>query len=205
MRLMLVEAPAAEPLSLADMKLQLRLPAGYTAEDATLGRVIRASRHRVERWTWRRLIDQGVAMVTAGFVGSRGGLLLPTAPISSVVEVAYRDADGAPQVLDPESYYLDGTEGEPMTLRPARGFAWPAVDRESAEPVRVTVRAGWADAAALSAEAEDLVAAVAMLATHLFDNRGQQTVGSTVGRNVVVAEELAAPWRLPVAVSGGGV
>lgn len=199
MRTRVTIPPVAEPLDLAAMRQQLRLPAGYVDEDAVLQRVVRAGRHLVERWTWRRLLDQELELVACGFAGQRGaGLTMPTAPVTSIVSIAYTDAAGAVQALDPAAYYLDESDGDPATLRPTAGHSWPAVETRCAAPVRVLIRAGWPDVAALQAAAEDLVAATALMATHLYDFRGQQQTGTIVSRNVLTAQEIAAPWRLPV-------
>lgn len=58
-----IAAPASEPVSLSEARAYLGIPAGFTARDAEITRLIAAARMRVEHDTGRSLITQARALV----------------------------------------------------------------------------------------------------------------------------------------------
>src|SRR5688500_14539541 len=115
MKRMLIEAPAVEPVPLAEMKAHLRLDGAE--EDALIGALIAAARVAVETEIRRVLIAQG----WRAFVDlwASGGLMLPVVPAISVEEVRAVDAGGAASVLDPEDYEFTAVDGTLKLIRPA--------------------------------------------------------------------------------------
>jgi len=94
MTLITLIAPAVEPVTVAEMRDQVRQDS--TAEDALLASYIRAARVRVEGFTRRRLIGQEVEFRRDGL----GGVIrLPVDPVISLDQITYLDTAGTEQVL----------------------------------------------------------------------------------------------------------
>jgi uncharacterized phiE125 gp8 family phage protein len=146
MSLYLVTAPAAEPVSLADVKLHLRVDS--TAEDDLIAGLITAARDYLEAFTRRAIPRQTWDWKLDAFpCGSE--FYLPKAPCASVTSITYIDTDGTSQTLATSVYDTDLPTG-PMA-RAGRVFlkyqqVWP---QTRSIPNAVTVRfvAGYADSA----------------------------------------------------------
>ena len=59
-RIQVTTAPAVEPVSTADAKTHLRIPASATSEDSYIDALVTAARLYVEEYTERKLITQTV-------------------------------------------------------------------------------------------------------------------------------------------------
>jgi uncharacterized phiE125 gp8 family phage protein len=116
----IITAPAAEPISLAQAKQYLRLEEDEIGFDAELAQQIAGARGRIESATNTRLITQTVDLRASGFADLER---LPIGPIASIAEISYRDQSGAPQTRGPEDVELDGT-GLEMAVRSLSG-PWP--------------------------------------------------------------------------------
>lgn len=137
-----ITPPAAEPVTLAQMRQHLRddpdLPAD-AAEDDDLGSKIAAAREMLEHRLQRAIGDQVLEIALDAFPAD--GVKLPMPPAREIVSVAYVDADGVFQTMDPLGYWLDDYQS-PAWLLPAAGTAWPTT-AERANAVRVRYRAGY--------------------------------------------------------------
>jgi hypothetical protein len=140
-----------EPLTLAEMKLHLRVDAGITTEDAEISALITVARLWIEDFTGRALIDQqwtlrvgefierpaifGAMIVSGVMPQSPAGIGLYRSPVLAVVSAASLDADGVETALAADDYRL----AEPKSK-------WPRIMGLSAGTAyRVTFRAGYAD------------------------------------------------------------
>ena len=161
MGLTLVTPPAAEPLTLAEVKAHLRIDTGD--EDTLLTGLIEAARLHLEgkdgwlnrafitqTWDWTRDCfpvwwhEQKHFGVWPGPYPV--GLAVPLAPLQSVTHIKYIDPDGVEQTLDPAKYMVD-TKSAPARIFPAYEEVWPPI---RFVPNAVTVRfvAGYGAAAA---------------------------------------------------------
>ena len=102
--------------------------------------------------------------------GARSITLWPT-PLLEVVAITYLDPAGTLQPLDPADYEAV-TDEEPGRVEFRNGFNWPATS-DVARPVTITYRSGYADVALIP---PSLLAAVRILASHLYENREAATV-----------------------------
>jgi Phage gp6-like head-tail connector protein len=157
--LRLVSGPAAEPVSLQDAKLHLRVE--VTDDDALISRLIKAARQQAETRLNRALVNQTWELVLDSWplasplnwgrpFGVIQSLNMPAIPASeiritnpdlaSVTSISYLDPAGTTQVLDPATYVV--LAGTPGRIFPATGRTWPAV---RTLPGAITVRyvAGW--------------------------------------------------------------
>jgi uncharacterized phiE125 gp8 family phage protein len=158
MSLLLIVAPAAEPLSVEDARAFLKLDA--TEDDALLQALIVAARMHVEAATRRFLVTQ---TWRCGFgVIPRGGVLsLPVAPVQAVAAVRLVERPGDPVGLATADWTADLAASPPRVRlggRPARlggvevdavaGFGPPAaVPPALCQAIRVLVASWYEDRA----------------------------------------------------------
>ncbi len=165
--------PSGEPITLADLKLHLRVDAGDTSQDVNLAAYLAAVRAWIERiagiaflaQTLEWAIDQfpwaeGASQRLAGgwpatgltplrtLADNRfGAIVLPRPPLVSVTSVKYLDQTGALITMD-SSLYLVDARSTPGRLTPAYGTWWPTT-RWQPNAVIVQYAAGYANAAAV--------------------------------------------------------
>lgn len=175
MQILVTAAPTVEPVSLADVKGQLRVL--HTNEDATIARLARVARSMIEGKVSRALMDQGIRLELPAFPVS-GVIRLPRPPVISVTSVHYRDTAGATQTLDPSLYVFTADELTPR-ITIADGAAWPETQTHPAA-VFVDYRAGFGTTP--EAVPEDLRHAILLTVEHFYANRGATVEGS---RNVL--------------------
>jgi uncharacterized phiE125 gp8 family phage protein len=158
-----VVGPAAEPVTLEQLKRHARLPLDLDEEDGEVVAYGKAARRLVEKRTALRFVDQTLATTFEAFPCGSDPLRLPWAPVRSLVAVTYRDEAGAEATLDPAAYRLKGeTPGEVRLVDvDAR---WP-----DGSEVRVEYVAGHGDGP--DDVPEDARLAVCVLAAHWYQTR----------------------------------
>lgn len=225
--LRVVEAAAGYPVSLADAKENLRV--SYPHEDKRIKSLIAAATDWAQAETRRVFMNTRVmirmdrfpcASDSAELVGDphgqwfyvrpdpsrkksankrSGSILLPGGNVSAINEIAYTDADGAPQTLTgPTSgtpgtdYQEDLTDDEwPFIYPPATG--WPSVDSSAVNAVSIDYQAGWQDAAAIP---QSIVQAIQFKVADMFTIRDTSDAGSKSDL-LRVAEDLLSPYVVP--------
>lgn len=186
--------PAAEPVSLDELKAQLRID--HADEDDLLGELIAAARECVEDDTARALVTQTWQLTLDRFPRGCASsadyrvIELRRPPVQSVTSVTYYDADAVEQTLDPSAYHVS-TAGAPGRLVLADGESWPVTECGRPGAVTVTFACGYgADGSAVPAAAKH---AIKLLCGHWYRNR--EAVGS-VGKEVAKSYDwLAAKLR----------
>jgi hypothetical protein len=173
----LIVPPLAEPLSLVDAKAQLRLDADQTADDMLIGAYVTAARIHVENLirrqivmaTFRLTLDRFPWRVPAysGVYGDPravpiphfdvGRIVLPSPPLQQVTRVAYVDAGGAAQTMDPALYFVDD-QAEPARVMSAAGTSWPSTLGQI-NSLSITYTAGWMVPFAVDATADTVTPA----------------------------------------------
>ncbi|MBL8579002.1 MAG: phage head-tail connector protein [Mesorhizobium sp.] len=103
--------PAAEPVTLAEVKAHLRIAHG--SEDTLLAGLIRAAREDLERATGIALIDQSWRLALDAWP-SQGCALIMIHPVREVLSVTAYGTAGEASLVDPADYQLD------TLSRPAR-------------------------------------------------------------------------------------
>lgn len=142
--LTLLQAPAAEPLSLADAKTHLRVDGDD--EDALISALIVAARNHAESITGRALVTQRRRLTLPAFpAGEDLSIELPKPALQSVQSVTYLDGDGVRQTLAGHQVVTDELVGRVL---PAYGAVWPAC-RETPGSVVIDYTAGYGDAYAV--------------------------------------------------------
>lgn len=137
--------PAAAPVTLPEAKVHLRVDS--TDEDAYITALIEVARVTAEDRLQRTLVSTPWRLLADAFPACGRALELPMAPVLSVTQVQYLDADGALQTLPDTDYLLAATPlGHELALPP--GGAWPSTQAHRPGAVTVTYTAGYGATAA---------------------------------------------------------
>lgn len=111
MALILSVPATVEPVSLAEIKLYLRLSTVVTTEDDLLNSYIKVARNQAENFMKRQIIDAGWELLLPSFPSlSTGAITLPRPPLSTVVSevvVKYTDTAFSVQTLASTFYTID--------------------------------------------------------------------------------------------------
>jgi uncharacterized phiE125 gp8 family phage protein len=166
MNLALISPPAAEPVTLADMKLHLRV--SHSSEDALISGLIKAAREELEQATGLALIAQGWRLYLDCWPG-RQTVLIHKAPVIALTAVTVYDAAGAPSSPSLSGFVLD------RFSRPAR----IAIPDSVADPgkklngIEIDFTAGFG---VTGVDVPDgLKRAIMLLAAHWYEFRGAET------------------------------
>lgn len=134
-----ITAPTAEPLTLEEVKANLRIV--NPDEDDDLSRMIRAARQMAEERLNRALMPQALAFGADAFCTV---LKVPRPPLIEIDSLKYIDTDGDEQTMPDTGYLVDGFS-DPPTISAAPGTSWPSTRAQSGAVV-VQYQAGYADA-----------------------------------------------------------
>lgn len=189
----LVTAPTAEPMTLAQAKLHLRVDDDITADDALIGALVTAARRWCEQYTGRALVQQTWDLrqdCNYGFIE------IHKVPLQEVSAIFYIDEDGVEQTLDTDLYDVD-IYSEPARITPAWNETWPDY-RAVPNAWRVRFVAGYSVGSpadlAQNVPAE-LIAAMKLVIGHLYENRESVVLNGVPQVVPQGAEYLAHPYR----------
>lgn len=188
-RLELLEAPATDPVTLAETKLRLRVD--ISADDSGISRLIASASAHAEKICRRAFVTQRWALVLDAF--PRDCFIdLPLPPLASVESITYIDADGASQTMAPAAYMVDklGIVGRVFL---AYGESWP-VTRAQPMAVRIEFTCGYGNAAAVPAP---IVSAILLTVAHLDQNREAVITGTIVAELPLGVNALLSPYVVP--------
>lgn len=171
-----LEGPAVEPVSLAEVKAFLRLE--HDEEDGLLSALIRAARQFCESSVRRRLIRQRLRLVSDDLYPVHR---LPAGPVQRVEQVVLMDAQGRADVLPEAAYVVSGDRLASLTR-------WP----EPRRPVggfRVDYQVGYGETP--EDVPEPLRQGIRMLVAHWYENR---EAVQDIGQSAMMPLGVAALW-----------
>lgn len=162
MTMTLVTPPAAEPVTLAEMKDYLRLSS--TSEDDLISGLLASARETVERSTGTALITQTWRLYCDKWPAS-GLVRIARYPVAQIESVTAYDPEGDATVLAADDIFLDAT------TRPARLYlSATAVALRPLNGLEIDFIAGFGDA---GADVPDgLKHAIKVLVAHWYEFRG---------------------------------
>ena len=181
----LVTAPAAEPVTLAELKEQAHIDG--SAEDAYLSALITAARELVERVTGRLIITQTWRLTLDNWPGADheewwdgvregpitlldgGWVELRKSPIAAITSVVTKDESDTETTWAATNYYLAKQPNGYGRLTRKTGSVWPIVVNRFAGAIVITFTAGYG--AAASAVPMALRHAIKMCAAHWYEHR----------------------------------
>lgn len=183
---MLIPPSVTPPaVSLADIKLHLRIDADNTAEDALLSGLIDAATRQAEHITGRALVTQSLQLWLSAWPGE--AIELPRPPVTAITSIVYYTPAGAEGLVPPEDYTLIPDGIKPYVLRLAN--SWPdAGDKPGS--IRVTYSAGYGNAAAVPG---GIVAWIKCQVGSLYANR--ESVGASQIAALPYVDGLLDPYR----------
>ncbi|MFA5160924.1 MAG: head-tail connector protein [Elusimicrobiales bacterium] len=189
---LLIAAPAAEPVTLAEQKSHSRVE--FADEDVLIGGLIKTARECVEMLTNRKLITQRWR-VYLDELPPDGIITLPFAPVSAVEFVRFWDANAVGTVLSATTYYAD-VMGEPARILPKDNWQIPSAEFRRANGIEVGFGCGYG--AAGTNVPESLRQAVRFLAAHWYENRIAVSDAANVRFEELPmgVQYLLAPYRL---------
>lgn len=171
--------PAAEPLTLEEVKHHLRVDG--TEEDMRIEELIQAAREYCEEITGRALIRQGFQFYPE-FVQQRK-IYLPRAPLIEVDSVTFFFEDESTQVVDPAAYLVD-TADQPGSILLKKDYDWPeevTLELREINPVMITYSSGYGDDG--SAVPRRIRQAMYLLIGHWWENR-EDSITAVVIANI---------------------
>lgn len=174
--LKVTSAPATEPVTLAQMKVQVHLDSDLTAEDDKLTTDIAEARLYAETYLKRALITQTLRYSLDSF--PCGHIRLPRPPLISVTSVVYINSSGSPITLTAGTDYTVDIYSEPGLIVLPYGTSWPAA-RCQHDAVVITYVAGYGAAAAVP---QNLKEAILLRAAGSYMQREGIVVGSIVSK-----------------------
>jgi uncharacterized phiE125 gp8 family phage protein len=213
MRLVLSQhtAQTAEPISLTEAKLHLRLAtdatgaALYTAEDALLTAIISAARAVAEAEQWRALVLQGFDLFLDDWPCGNE-IKMPSPPLRSVESIQYRDSAGDLNTFPTTDYEVD-VDSTPGRVMLGYQKSWPSVTLSPKNPIRIRFWSGYVVPFTANATTDVLTAA-----NHPFvdgDKVRLSVSGGTLPAGLAVmtdfyARDVVAGVSLKLALTAGG-
>jgi uncharacterized phiE125 gp8 family phage protein len=190
MTLKIITAPVAEPITLEEAKLHLRVD--VDDDDDLIEALITAARETAEHLTGRSLITQTWERLLDAFPEAE--IELGRAPVQSITSITYVDEAGDEQTMAAEDYSLDASTIPGWVLPSASLASWPnALDTANAVRVRFVCGYG-ADGSAVPA---GIRAWMKLQIGTLYKMRESVVAGvSVTDLSSTYAERLLDPYRL---------
>jgi uncharacterized phiE125 gp8 family phage protein len=166
----ILTAPAAKPITLAELKTHLGVT--DSDRDTLLTGYLDTAIEHVESMTGRKLITQTWKLILDGPVRN---IKLPFGQLQSVSSIVYIDSDESPITVATSDYYVGGVGTDEGKISFVSTFAFPALYEY--EPITITFICGYGLAVAVP---EAFTSAILLFVEDLFyggtDN--QKTVES---------------------------
>lgn len=194
MALILVTGPTAEPVTLGEAKLHLRVD--IDDDDDLIEALIAAAREYVERLCRPQLalITQTWTLVLDETPGDT--ITLRPYPLQSVSSIKTISDAGVEATYSSSGYQVD-TSSEPGRVRLKSGYSWPSTTLQALNGFQVTFLAGFGDDP--SEVPQQIRQAVLLLIGHWYENREVQiTTGAVPASLAFTVMALLAPWRREV-------
>jgi uncharacterized phiE125 gp8 family phage protein len=183
--------PAAEPVSLADLKEHLRVDT--TAEDDLITSLGEAAREWVEQVCGMQLVEATLRDDLDGFPDE---IRLGRYPVQSVSSITYTDTNGDTQTWASSNYQTD-LGAKPARIRAAYGVSYPST--RSFKSVSITYVAGYASGGSPTDHGfnvpSSIKAAIKLLVGHWYTHR-MAVMPMQMHEAPMAVQSLLAPYRL---------
>lgn len=165
MALKLISAPASDPVTVDELKLQLSM--NVAGDEILLSDLIKSATLHGEGMSKRKFITQ-TWDYSLDYLPSC--IEIPYSPLQSIASFKYIDMQGVEQTLATNQYKVDSSSILGRIV-PAYGVVWPNV-RNEVNCVTIRFVCGYGSPSNVPA---DIKRAILMLASHWFNYRGVTT------------------------------
>jgi uncharacterized phiE125 gp8 family phage protein len=170
----LVIAPVIEPVSLAELKAQLRIDS--SDEDELLTSIIKSAREFTEDQLRRALLTQTFDYCIQGWP-RRNYIKLPFGNLQSVTSIKWKDTDATETTLVVTTDYLVETNGDKCgRIVLPYGASWPSGTLYPSNPITIRFVCGWTTTALIPSKIKQ---AILMIAADLWSNRELQVFANS--------------------------
>lgn len=190
MGLVLITAPAVEPVTTAELKAHCRIDS--SAEDTYLDTLIATARGAAELFTGRAFINQTWEL-SMDIEPGLPVLRLPFPPLSSVTSFKWYDEDDVETTFAVTNYRVDTSDHQGGRIALRESHTWPTNLRYT-NGIVIRFVAGYGSAAA--SVPEPLRHAVKLLAAHWYENREPVNVGNIVTDIPFMVQHLLWPYKV---------
>ena len=160
--------PATEPVTLAEMRLWLKIDDGDTADNDIIESLIATARQKAEQYTNRSFIDQSW---TIRYNVPCDSFRLPKPPLDSVTSINIIADDGTATLQSSDDYQV--IAGEASTVFLESGNTWTSSTRPYGQMV-VVYKSGYSD------DADDLddslKTTIKQLTAYFYENREETKI-----------------------------
>jgi len=169
--------PAAEPLSLMEVKDNLRLDQDAHTEDNLLNAYIKAARRHAEMvLSWRAFITQTWELWLDAWP-DKNYIEIPLPPLQSISSIKYYDTDDTEATFS-SSYYFVDTKSEPGRVVLNYGRSWPTTTLRPANGFCITFVAGYGDSP--YDVPEEFRQGLLLIVGHFYEHREEVVAGSVI-------------------------
>lgn len=201
MRLEIITPSTAEPLTIEEVKDQLRIEQGETGEDNLLRGFIRAARTRAENYTGRTLMRQTKKYYIDNWpVGEY--IEIPDPPLIAIQSscLTYVNSTGETNVVwsSGDNQWEIDKNSEPGRLYLKYGEDWPNETLWNHDAVRIQFICGYGTTGRgySTAVPENIKLGMKMLISHWYENRENTLVGQTINKIPDATEALWSDYRV---------
>jgi len=189
--LRLVTPPAAEPLTLDQVKRALRLPLDYLDEDTELAEILASARNELEQEYNIRFVVQTVELLLQNFP-REPFIRFPIWPVQEVLYLKYTDTAGTVRQMEIDSLSATFAVLTRLYRKPAQVVLpfskfWPSTILQTADPIAIGLKVGFVTGE--SPEGLPMppmgLSAIKRLCEHGYRYKGAVTLGS-----LLTSEEL---------------
>lgn len=189
MPIKLTTAPAAEPITRANVKTKLGIASADTSSDTQIDWMIPAARRWVENRTGRALISQTWTLYLDAFPSL---IVLPLGRVSAVNSVKYTATDGTLTTLSAADYQTD-LVGDYARIAPSYSAnVWPVTRCNTLNAVQIEFVAGYG--AAGSNVPDDIIEALYRIVGHWLNNQAAIEQGTSITRVPFAVEQMLSPY-----------
>lgn len=183
-----ITSVTAEPVSLAEAKLQLRLDdiGGSHPHDGLIAGLITSAREFAQHYTGRALAPQTLEIALDAFP-REAYIDLPRPPVTSVSSIKYDDEDNVERTMSTADYSLS-TYGDSRRVNLGPDADWPGT-YDKVEAVRIRYVTGYANCP------RAVKAAILLMIQHLYENP-MVNIGNIVNEVPMSARSLLNTIKL---------
>jgi len=194
-------ALSKEPITLEQLKNQLRLPVGQTIEDELLSGYISAARERVENILNWKLRKQRYFMYLDDWPAS-GEIEIPYMPYTTTptTGITYKNSDSDTTTFSSTNFVLDTHSLISKPTQPGRivldnGKDWPTGELHDVNPIRVEFGVGYSKTTNIPT---NIKLAIGVMVGDFYEQREDTIVvapGESLQQISNSAKALLAPYR----------